>query len=112
MELSTEQVGAVMVVEFRGEYLDASVAEDFKRDIGPALDASPRVVLDLNQLQFVDSSGIGAILSCQRRLAAVGGDMKLCAVSPPVRGAFEITRMHRLFEIHPTREEAIGSFGS
>jgi anti-sigma B factor antagonist len=111
MEMAVETIDGVTVVELHGEYLDASIAEEFKRDIAPVLEeANSKVVFDMSQLQFVDSAGIGAILSCRRRLSAAGGDLKLCAVSKPVRGAFEITRMHRLFDIFDTQEEAIRSF--
>ena len=110
MEIISDKVGDVVVVELAGEYLDASLAEDLKRDIAPVLEANSKVVFDLHQLQFIDSSGIGAILSCLRRLSTKGGDLKLCAVSKPVRGAFEITRMHRIFEIFNTCEEAVRSF--
>src|SRR3712207_3864240 len=111
MEMAVEKIDGVTGVELHGEYLDASIAEDFKRDITPVLEeAKSKVVFDLSQLQFVDSAGLGAILSCRRRLSAAGGDLKLCAVSKPVRGAFEITRMHRLFDIFDTQEEAIRSF--
>ncbi len=110
MELDVEQIDGVTVVEPRGEYLDASVADDFKRDVSRVLDSNPKAVFDLRRLQFIDSSGIGAILSCLRRVSAAGGDLKLCSVTKPVRGAFEITRMHRVFEIYGTRDEAIRSF--
>ncbi len=110
MDMTTEQIGDVTVVELHGEHLDAGVAEEFKHDIAPVLDANSKVILDLSQLQFVDSAGIGAILSCLRRLNAAGGDLKLSGVTKSVRGTFEITRMHRLFDIFTTRDEAVRAF--
>ena len=47
-----------------GEQLDASNAKEFKRDIAPLLEPCRKVVFDLRELRFVDSSGLGAILSC------------------------------------------------
>jgi anti-sigma B factor antagonist len=73
MEMTIEKVGEVAVVELRGEQLDASNVAHFKRDIAPVLEGNSRVVLDLSQLRFVDSSGLGAILSCLRRLNGAGG---------------------------------------
>ncbi|MBI3736649.1 STAS domain-containing protein, partial [Candidatus Sumerlaeota bacterium] len=58
----------------------------------------------------LDSSGLGAILSCLRKLNSVGGDLKLCAMSKPVHTLFELVRMHKIFEIFPTRDEAVRSF--
>lgn len=70
-----------------------------------------RAVLDMSQLQFVDSSGLGAILSCLRELNKRDGDLSLCGLTKPVRTLFELVRMHRVFEIFNTREEAIRALG-
>ena len=110
MEMTLEKMDDVIVVVLPGESLDASNAKDFKRDIAPVLEANAKVVFDMDQLRFVDSSGLGAILSCLRKLNAAGGDLKLCAMSKPVRTLFELVRMHRIFDIFNTREEAVHAF--
>jgi len=92
------------------EELDASNAADFKRDVGPVLEANTKLVLDLSRLRFVDSSGLGAFISCLRKLNAKGGDLKLCGMSKQVRAVFELVRMHRIFEIYGTQEEAVRAF--
>ena len=56
-----------------GKYLDASNAKEFKHNMTPILKTSAKVVCDLSQLEFVDSSGLGAIVSCLRQLKAAGG---------------------------------------
>jgi anti-sigma B factor antagonist len=107
--MTIEKVGEVAVVELRGEQLDASNVADFKRDIAPVLEGNSRVVFDLSQLRFVDSSGLGAILSCLRRLNGAGGELKLCGLAKPVRALFELVRMHKIFDIYATRDEAVRS---
>ena len=109
MEMTVEKMGEVAVVELGGAQLDASNAKEFKRDIASVLAANSKVVFDLSRLQFVDSSGLGAILSCLRQLNAVGGDLKLCGLAKPVRALFELVRMHRIFDIFPSRAEAVAS---
>jgi anti-sigma B factor antagonist len=110
MEMATEKTGDVTVVVLPGEQLDASNAKDFKRDIAAVLEPRGKFVFDLGGLQFIDSSGLGAILSCLRRLNADGGDLKLCGMSKPVRALFELVRMHKIFDIYGTKEEAIRAF--
>ncbi|HLV80647.1 MAG TPA: STAS domain-containing protein [Chthonomonadaceae bacterium] len=110
MELTLDKRGEVAVVTPRVEHLDASNAEDFKRDMTPVLEANPKVLLDMSALSFLDSAGLGALLSCLRRLSGAGGDMKLCGVSRPVRSVFQITRMHRIFDIFDSPEDAISAF--
>ncbi len=110
MHIALEKVGNVAVATVPVEELDASNAAEFKRDIAPALEANANLVLDLSRVRFVDSSGLGAFISCLRKLNAKGGDLKLCQMSKPVRAVFELVRMHRVFDIYGTREEALGSF--
>jgi anti-sigma B factor antagonist len=110
MEIAVDKIGSVAVAMVPVEELDASNSGEFKRDIAPVLEANSRLVLDLGQLRFVDSSGLGAMVSCLRQLTAKGGDLKLCGMSKQVRGLFELVRMHRIFDIYSTREEAVHAF--
>ena len=110
MQIDIEKSGEIAVVSLRAEHLDASAADEFKRNMQPILDANSQVVFDMSPLQFVDSAGLGAILSCLRKLSAADGDLKLCGLSKPVRAIFEISRMHRIFDIFPTRAEAVQAF--
>ena len=107
MEITVQQLEGVAVATIPVEDLDASNVGDFKRDIAPVLEAHSRLVLDLSRVRFVDSSGLGAFISCLRKLNAAGGDLKLCGMSRPVRGVFELVRMHRIFDIFPTRGAAV-----
>lgn len=109
MEITTEQVGGVTVATPQGEYLIASNVEDFRRDVSSIVESRAKVVFDMSHLQFIDSSGIGAILSCLRRLSAAGGDLKLYGLTKPVKAVFQITRMHRIFDSFDTREEALAA---
>jgi anti-sigma B factor antagonist len=110
MNLNTEIAGDIVTVTFQDESLDAGSSKDFRDSIAPILEAHSKVVFDLTSLQFVDSSGLGAILSCLRKLNAEGGDLKLACVSKPVRTLFELVRMHKIFDIFNTREEAMTAF--
>jgi len=110
MALVTTNVEDVVVVEVPGPSLDASNSKDFKNEVSPLLSSAQKVVFDLQHLGFVDSSGLGSILSCLRQLNGAGGDLKLCGMTKPVRALFELVRMHRIFDIHETREEAVAAF--
>ena len=110
MEIAFDKIGSIAVAAVPVDELDASNAGEFKRDIGPVLQANTKLVLDLSRLRFVDSSGLGAILSCLRQLSAKSGDLKLCGMSKQVWALFELVRMHRIFDIYGTREEAVKAF--
>jgi anti-sigma B factor antagonist len=111
MEIAVDKIGDVAVALIPVEELDASNTGELKRDIAPVLEAHTKLVIDLSRLRFVDSSGLGAMLSCLRQLSAKGGDLKLCGMQKPVRAVFELVRMHRIFDIYATREDAARAFG-
>jgi anti-sigma B factor antagonist len=110
MPPDVEKIGDVVVVAPNLEQLDASNADDFRRDMAPILQDARKMVLDLTGTQFADSRGCGAILSCLKQLSSVGGDLKICCVSRPVRMVFELIRLHRICEILGTKNEAVRAF--
>jgi len=103
-------VGDILVVTPQREYLDASNTKEFKRDMQPLLDAHTKVVMDLHRVELVDSAACGAFIGFLRHLHARGGEMKLCAITKPVRTLFELVRMPRIFDIFNTRDEALKAF--
>ncbi len=110
MQLTVETVQTIPVVTIHADVLDASNSDEFKNAVAPILTTTSRMVLDVGQLQFVDSSGCGAILSCLKALTSSGGDLKLCRVTRPVRTIFELIRLHRICEIFDTAEAAVRAF--
>jgi anti-sigma B factor antagonist len=110
MALVTTNMDGIAVIEIPGPSLDASNAKDFKNEVSSYLSSGAKVIFDMEHLGFVDSSGLGSILSCLRQLNASGGDLKLCGMTKPVRALFELVRMHRIFDIYETREQALSAF--
>lgn len=110
MELSVKMIGDVAVVGLYVDELDASNTAEFKQQMAPILAEHRKPVLDLAELRFIDSSGLGAMLSCLRQLSEKGGDLELCGLSRSVRAAFELVRLHRVLDIHSTRAQAAGAF--
>lgn len=110
MEIIAEIVDDVAVVAVTVEEIDAANSAEFKRDMAPVLEAHTKVVFDLARLRFIDSSGLGAIISCLRKLNEKQGDLKVCGMSKKVRATFELVRMQRILGIYDTREEAIRAF--
>jgi anti-sigma B factor antagonist len=110
MEFKLEPMGNIMVMTIPGEILDAGNSQEFKSDIAPILAEHKRVVFDMSEMNFVDSSGCGALLSCLRTLRADNGDLKLCRISPQVQELFKLIRMDRIFHILEKREDAVEAF--
>ena len=110
MACVAEKHSDVMVVLPQGDSLDASNAKEFKKSMESVVQENPRIVLDMSGLKFVDSSGLGALLSCLRQVNRQNGDMKLCGLSNSVRALIELVRMHRIFDIFNSKEEAVEAF--
>jgi anti-sigma B factor antagonist len=110
MGISVEIVNGVAVVVVAVDELDAGNTAEFKQRMAPVLSAHSKVVIDLSQVRFIDSSGLGAMLSCLRQLTAKGGELKLCALTKQVRAAFELVRLHRILDIHESRSAAVDAF--
>ncbi|MCC6421549.1 MAG: STAS domain-containing protein [Gemmataceae bacterium] len=110
MEPTVEKIGDVTVATVNADALDASNAENFREDMSPILAGCRKLVLDLGRVQFMDSRGCGAVLSCLKRLSEAGGDLKLCHTTQIVRTVLELMRIHRICQICATREEAVKAF--
>ena len=111
MELTGRiEANDVMVLELRTASLDASNVREFRDAVQGLIEGRTRVVLDLSDVKFVDSSGLGALISCLRQTNARKGDFRLCAMTKTVRALFELMRLHRVFNIHETRDAAVRSF--
>ncbi len=91
--------------------LDLSTVPMFKQQISAAIGEAESVILDLSNVAFVDSSGLGAILSCVRDLTARGGDLKICSVQQRVMVMFDLVRLPKIIGIHKDVDAAISAFG-
>lgn len=100
MQVSFGRAGEALVVSVQETRLDAAVALSFKDSIRAALDLpGAPVILDLSQVEFLDSSGLGAIVGVMKLL---GPDrpLEIAALTGSVRKLFRLTRMDTVFRIH------------
>lgn len=105
-----EKTGDVFVIRMPGDTLFAGSVEVFRRVIEPLLDDHPRLVLDMRGVYFMDSLGLGALITCRTRANAGGGDLKLFGLEDPVFALLELVHMDRKFDIFETKEEAVSAF--
>lgn len=100
------QNGATLV-EIEGRF-DAVSAPKVKAELHSLIeDGSTRLVISLERMDFIDSAGLGVLVSCLRRAAAEGGDLRLADVPPFCRSIFELTRLTRVFDVTESAEQAI-----
>lgn len=103
----TRQDGAVVVGVVRVPKLDASNVKSLKQELARLDFPSKVLLLDLSVVEFIDSAGLGAMMSGLRRVTSAGGDLKLCGLQPAVRNVIEIVRMHKIVDIYNDQAEAV-----
>lgn len=111
MQIEVESKGNVSVVHCGGS-LDADSIAAFKKIAYELVDkGATQLVVDCSNLTFVDSMGLGVLISLLRRVRQGNGDVKMASLSDDVKTIFEITRLHRLFEVCADTSTAIKRFG-
>jgi anti-anti-sigma factor len=88
--------------------LDVTTAADFRRQVNEiaASDNAPQYLLvDLHEITFMDSSGLGALVSALKSIRNCDGEMVICSPNDQVQMLFELTSMTKIFKIYPTIEE-------
>jgi anti-sigma B factor antagonist len=109
MKLAQRKVGSNIVLEVLENRLGADKAVAFKDAVGRHLAADPvSLVLDLSKVEFIDSSGLGAILSILKRMPK-GCELVLCGTTDPVTSMFKLTRLDRVFTMKKTVDEAVSA---
>lgn len=110
MEIRHETIHNVDVLSLKGR-LDASSARDFKEKVG-SLSRENRVklVIDMDGVDFIDSSGLGSLVSSLRTVNKQGGDIRISSLQEQVKSVFELTRLHRIFGIYDGPTAAARSF--
>jgi anti-sigma B factor antagonist len=99
------------VVALRGELDVATVPSlDEALSVAVRVEGTPKLLLDLSEVTFIDSTALMRLLTAQRELDRRGGQMVLVCSNPTVLRLFEVTRTNETFEIFPTRDRALGSF--
>ena len=111
MLTTVESRDAVTLIQIQEERLDAHNSSDLKGQMLTLFEEGKNnMVVDLQGVRFVDSSGLGALVSGFKNASARNGNLKLCGLQPQVKSMFELTRLHRVFEIFPDLTQALNSF--
>jgi anti-sigma B factor antagonist len=103
----------IQIVEFTNSKIidEMNIAE-----IGQALTAvidespNPKLLLDFAQVDHLSSAALGMLINANGRIKSKNGQLRLSNIKPPIYEVFLITKLNKLFYIHPTRQEALASF--
>jgi len=107
MGFTSSTRGDATVVRVEGQ-LTVGNRHELKAVIQDALEAGARkFVLDCSQADYIDSSGLGALVTIAKRVREAGGVIRLAGLNDDLRSLFELTKLDTLFAIHPDLEQAL-----
>ncbi|MDQ6599530.1 anti-sigma F factor antagonist [Bacillus salipaludis] len=102
----------VLCIRLSGE-LDHHTADELREQAANAIDRNEirHIVLNLEQLTFMDSSGLGVILGRYKQIKQVHGEMVVCAISPAIQRLFDMSGLFKIIKMEPTENCALQKLG-
>ncbi|MBI5656827.1 MAG: STAS domain-containing protein [Geobacter sp.] len=111
MNLYIEKKKDVTILYVREERLDAHNSGELKTEMGRLFEGGEKnILVEMKDVRFIDSSGLGALVSGFKNAISHQGNLKLASLQPQVKSMFELTRLHRVFEIFGSSAEALDTF--
>ena len=111
IKLSTRQVGDVSVMDVAGRITlgeGSSALRDMMRDL--VSKSQKKILLNLGDVSYIDSSGIGELVSGFTTVTNSGGNLKLLGLNKRVKDLLQITKLYTVFDVHEDEAGAIRSF--
>lgn len=107
MSFETKIQDGIAILRITAGRLDAILAPDLKKEVIDIVDGgTSRIIVDLQDVKFMDSSGLGAIVA-SFKLTGQKGDFVLCNMNEAVTEIFALTHMDSLFDIYPDADEGL-----
>lgn len=110
MSLHVSHEGDIVVVEIEGQLIVSNRQELKQRVLDEAEGGARKVLVDFAKTGYIDSAGLGVLVSLAKRLRELGGDIRLANLNDDLQTLFELTKLDTLFQIAATREHALESF--
>jgi anti-sigma B factor antagonist len=98
------------VVSISGRELMAGNVRNFKDAVAQTLESRDKIIIDLGNLEFIDSVGLGALVTCLKRVRQHHGEIKLCRMSESVQHLFHMVKLERVFQIFDSLDAALASY--
>jgi len=105
--------GEITKVEFLDRnILDEASIQQIGDEILQIVDASalPKIMIDFSNVDHLSSAALGTLITINNKVRQKDGQLRLCNIDPQIYEVFVITKLNKLFHIHKTAQEAIGSF--
>ena len=110
MSFTVTTHGDVCIIEVEGQLIVGN-RQDLKKKALDEMDKGTRkILIDFARTGYIDSSGLGALVSLAKKIREMGGELRLANLNDDLQKLFELTKLDTLFQISETRERAVESF--
>jgi len=110
MSFAIKKQGEVVVVDVEGQLIVGNRSE-LKQKVLDELERGERkVLIDFSRTGYIDSSGLGVLVSLAKKIREQGGELRLANLNDDLKTLFELTKLDTLFQIADTKERALQSF--
>ena len=110
MEIKNREVKGIVILDIKGE-VDLYNAPDIKDTIKGCIDKGKKeIIINLKEVSYIDSSGIGVLISSLSNLKKISGSLKILHVYDSVKKVFELTKLTSFFDIYDDEDKAIEDF--
>ena len=110
MGFTVSQSDSVTVVDVEGQLIVGNRQELKQKVLEELENGARKVVVDFTKTGYIDSSGLGVLVSLSKKIREQGGELRLAGLNEDLRTLFELTKLDPLFEIADSREEALRDF--
>ncbi len=111
MQISERQVGAVTVIDLKGEAKARGHYDEFQRIVQQRIDTGQKhFVVNLAECKWIDSAGLGELIRSFTHVMRQGGDLKLASAPEKIRNILKVTNLTEVIDLFESEEPAVGSF--
>ena len=110
MSFTLKKTGDVVVVDVEGQLIVGN-RQELKQKVLDELEKGERkFLIDFTQTGYIDSSGLGVLVSLSKKIREHGGELRLADLNDDLQTLFELTKLDTLFQISDTKERALEAF--
>ena len=110
MNITEEKIQDIIFCKVEGE-ININTSPQLRKSFEDLIKSgSKKIIIDFSSVLYIDSSGLATLIELFQRLKKTDGKLRICNMSERVRNVFEVTKLHKLFEIYDSRDLALEGF--